>query len=131
MTPSAPTIRLGGEDHTPAPPSSFALREDVARHWIGSGKSAAKSSRTFGLALGLCVPDLAKRAKVDYRALDCDGDAFGEAVYNHLREAGVTRAEIATAATGCYYLCLVTLSPRKEEVKAAEDFTGPREAPPT
>ena len=130
-TGATPTIRLGGKDLPVVVPISFADREDVSAAWHSAKGSVPKSRRAYGLAVGLCVPGVAKRAGADYEAMDCDGAAFGKAVYDHLRGQGSRGEEIAQAATVCYMRVVDSLYPREPEVAAQADFTGPAEAAPT
>ena len=115
-------ITLGEEVFAVRAPRSFAEREDVISVWADA-KTTARSRRAFAFAIGLCVPEVARRARATY-----DGDspwAFGGAVYDYLRRSGVELDTIQRVALGAYGACVAALAPRAPEVAARVDFTGP------
>ena len=117
------SIILGGREYTVQPPASFAEREDVVNAWVAAGKSQAKTRRTYGAVIGLCYPEIAKAAGVDWAASDYDAVKFGGAVYDHLRGLGASLSEVGTAAGVLLGACLESLSPRQAEVEAKAGFT--------
>lgn len=123
------TIALGKDTYAVTVPDSFATREDIVDAWREAGESVSRSKRCYAMTVGLCVPAIAKAAKAAY-APRCDGMAFGQAIYDHLRTGGVSAAELTVAATVCFGGCYDGLFPRAEEVKGKEVFTeAPAEHP--
>lgn len=115
-------IALGDEVFRVRAPRSFAEREDVISVWADA-KTTARSRRAFAFAIGLCVPEVARRARAAY-----DGDnpwAFGGTVYDFLRRGGVDLDTIQRVALGAYGACVAALAPRAPEVASRVDFTGP------
>lgn len=125
------TIVLGKDSYKVSVPHSFADREDVVAAWSKAGDSVSRSKRAYAMTIGICVPTVAKLAKADYAKLGCDDLIFGAAVYDYLRSAGVSAADITVAATACFHVCYDGLFPREEEVKSKEVFTDPTGALPT
>ena len=121
------TITLLGKDW-PITLPDFATREDVAV--ANAGARGLPRLRIYAAAIGLCT-GIGKAAGVALDAPGYDVMAYGRQVYSYIREKGATPAEVDTVGLTLSLLVLESVSPRKEEVRAAEDFTGPREAPPT
>lgn len=127
--PPATSITVGAEVFPIRAPKTFAAREDVVGVWSEAGDSTVRSRRCFGFAIGVCVPEVAQAARVRFDG--SDPWAFGAAVYNYLREQGLTSDDVIDAAKGCYHVCIMALMPRELEVKRAEVFSAPSAEPPT
>ena len=129
MTNGAPTVQLGGQDHTLTLPG-FAEREDIATGYQTETKHPRRQSRVLYAALGLCLPELGGGLDA-YEAADLDPVKYGGRFYSSLMADGHTREEVLGAAVECFQLVCESLFPREPEVSNAESFTEAREVAPT
>ena len=123
-----PTISFQGFTLDLVAPASFALREDVISTWSEANNSA-QTRRAFAFAIGVCCPEIARRAGARY-----DGGSameFGAKIYDYLRRGGVSQGTLTTAATAAFTACVKSLTNDAPGVSAREDFTGPGEGSPT
>ena len=112
-------VTLLGKTHLIVLPD-FAAREELVSAYADAAKRGGSAlMRAYGAALGLCCPSIAKAAGADYGALRFDVLAFGGKVYGHLREKGVSPADVASAAVPLVVQVVEQTFPRQEEVDAA------------
>lgn len=115
------TIKILGADHAVTLPD-FATREDLAIAMGGS--TGVGRLRVCAAFVGLCTP-VGRQSGADFAALDYAVVPYGRAVYSYLREQGATVGEVMAAGAVITPIVVEAIAPRKVEVKAKEDFTGP------
>ena len=113
-----------GPDFTVQPAPTFAQREDLLVAWAAAGASQPKIRRLFGAAIGLCYPEIARKAGADYEeSLNLIG--FGSQVYEYLRARGVAVEHISIVANALHLVCVGARAPRETEVQKKADFSVP------
>lgn len=121
MSQSLPVVTLKGQSHTLQIPASFLPREaldsEIRRVFTSNDE---KDDPTFGCIVwaafvGAYLPQLLPPT-LTLKASRWNVAAFGEAVYDHLRENGCSTSEIVSAGLECLKLNRASLAPREHEV---------------
>jgi len=124
-------VEIKGRKHRVVLPG-FAEREDLfVAYYSDEAKRPRRRERVLFAALALSVPSLKAGTVADYEAAQLDPVVFGSRVYNRLRSADHSRAELLPAAVKAFEVIATNTFPREAEVTDREDFTEAAEARPT